>query len=89
MSDDERTELWGLLLADPETLVPSRRAIQPAWFVPALAKIRARTSKNRAAAIEHVRRYGEGCEHGTPAGAEPHPLTGLPLCPLCRAQATR
>lgn len=26
------------------------------------------------------------CEHRTPGGADLHPVTGLPLCPLCRAK---
>lgn len=37
-----------------------------------------------AAAVEKAKR-GKACVHGTPGGAEPHPVTGKPLCPLCRS----
>lgn len=89
ISEEHQHELWAMLLADPETNVPARRALQPAWLVPAHAKIRARDRKSMGAAIEQVRRFGEPCEHDTPGGAELHPETGLPLCPLCRAKAQR
>lgn len=87
ISEEHQHELWAMLLADPETNIPARRAVQPAWLVPAHAKIRARDRKTMGAAIEQVRRFGEPCEHDTPGGADLHPVTGLPLCPLCRAAA--
>lgn len=36
-----------------------------------------------AAAIDEARK-GPPCDHGEPGGASPHPVTGQPLCPLCR-----
>jgi hypothetical protein len=32
-------------------------------------------------------RGGPECDHGTPGGAAPHPITQQPLCPLCRAKS--
>lgn len=34
-------------------------------------------------------RRGPECEHRTPGGASLHPVSGQPLCPLCRADQTR
>lgn len=84
ISDDERSALWASLVADPETLIPTRRGAQAAWYVPAVAAIRAKTLKETGSAVEQLRKYGPDCDHGTPGGAAPHPLTGLPLCPTCR-----
>ena len=81
---DHQEALWAALLADPETNVPAARARQRAWFVPALAKIRAAEGRAMATHLATVRRHGVECEHGFAGGAEPHPTTGLPLCPLCR-----
>jgi hypothetical protein len=89
ISDEDQDALWAEVIADPETTVPAARARQRAWFVPALAKIHAKSSKDRSAALAQLRRYGDPCEHDEPAGAEPHPVTGLPLCPLCRTKAAR
>jgi hypothetical protein len=38
--------------------------------------------------IEQLR-TGPACEHGTPGGIAPHPLTGEPLCPQCRHAGPR
>lgn len=87
ISAEDQAALWAEVLDDPETNVPAARARQRAWFVPALARIHAKTSSDRGAAIQQVRRFGEVCEHDEPGGAELHPTTGLPFCPLCRAKA--
>jgi len=89
ITEEERAALWADLVADPDTLVPGRRALQPAYYVAAVAKIRAQQGIARGKSIEQVRRFGEPCKHDQPGGAEPHPTTGLPLCPLCRAEAIR
>jgi len=80
--------LWTAVLADPDTNVPAARARQRAWYVPALAKIRAAEGRATAAHLDTIRKHGEDCEHGTPGGAELHPNTGRPLCPLCRSGLT-
>lgn len=80
--------MWTRLLADPETRAASKRAIQPAYYVHEIAKVRAASGKARGAMIEQVRRFGEPCEHQMPGGAELHPVTGLPLCPTCRYKVT-
>jgi hypothetical protein len=85
IDDEHQAALWAALLADPETVVPAARAKQRAWIVPALAKIRAGESRRNGKALDVLRKYGEECEHGTPGGAEEHPTTGQPLCPLCRS----
>ena len=87
IAEEEQTELWAMLVADPETAVPARRAIQPAYYVPALAKIRATRAHATGTAVAQIRRWGAECEHGEAGGAEPNPATGLPLCPLCRRKA--
>lgn len=43
--------------------------------------------KTETARMVDELRTGAECEHGEPGGAELHPETGLPLCPLCRKQA--
>jgi hypothetical protein len=75
------------VLADPATTVPAARARQRAWYVPALAAIKAAEGRAMAAHIEVVRKHAPDCSHGTPGGAGTHPTTGLPLCPLCRSEA--
>ena len=87
IDSEHQHALWAALLADPDTNVPAARGRQRAWYVPALAKIRAAEGRSLAAHLDTIRRHGEDCEHGTPGGAEPHPITGLPLCPLCRREA--
>jgi hypothetical protein len=89
ISDEEQHALWAEVLNDPATTVPAARARQRAWFVPALARIKAKSAHDRGAALVNVRRFGEPCEHEMPGGAETHPTTGLPLCPLCRAKAVQ
>lgn len=87
ISNDDQTQLWRALLADPATQSPMRRGLQPAWYVPELARIHGRAGKAVGDAITVVRRFGELCPHDEPGGADLHPNTGLPLCPLCRAAA--
>ncbi len=89
IDEEHQAALWAALLDDPATVVPAARARQHAWLVPALAKIRAGEGKRRGEALDVLRKFGEDCEHGTPGGAEAHPTTGLPLCPLCRSEAAR
>lgn len=89
ISLEEQEALWAEVIADPETTVPGARARQRAWFVPALARIKAKSAHDRGVAIVNVRRFGEPCEHDEPGGADLHPVTGQPLCPLCRAKASR
>lgn len=79
--------MWAEVIADPQTTVPAARARQRAWFVPALARIKAKSAHDRGAALVNVKRFGEPCEHDMPGGAETHPATGLPLCPICRTKA--
>jgi hypothetical protein len=89
ISKEDQHALWSMLLDDPETVIPAARACQRAWLVPALARVHSKSSSDRGAAIQQVRRFGEPCEHDEPGGADLHPVTGLPLCPLCRAKAVR
>src|SRR5580658_10199174 len=48
---------------------------------------RAKRAKTEAAQTIAELRKGPPCDHGTPGGASLHPLTGRPLCALCRAEA--
>lgn len=50
-----------------------------------LTEVRAATKQARADEIARLRKQGAECPHRTPGGAEPHPTTGQPLCPECRA----
>lgn len=88
IGEDDQRALWAEVVADPATTLPASRARQRAYFVPALARIKAKTAHDVGAALVNVRRFGEPCEHDQPGGAEKHPTTGLPLCPLCRSKAT-
>ena len=88
ISREHQEALWAEVLADPETTVPAARARQRAWFVPALARLKASDSRARAAQVDRLRQYGEECEHGVRGGLEVNPVNGLPLCPMCRRQAT-
>jgi hypothetical protein len=89
ISKEDQDALWALVLEDPETVLPAARATQRAWLVPALARVHTKSSSDRGAAIQQARRFGDPCEHDEPGGAELHPVTGLPFCPLCRAKAAR
>ena len=89
ISNDDQTQLWRALLADPATQSPARRGLQPAWYVPELARIHGRAGKALGEAITVTRRFGAACPHDEPGGADLHPLTQLPLCPLCRAAKLR
>lgn len=40
-----------------------------------------------ARTVSRLRRVGTECDHGEPGGAELHPTSRLPLCPLCRLAA--
>lgn len=44
-------------------------------------------ARQRAPTLIAAAQYREPCNHGQPGGAELHPQTQLPLCPLCRAAA--
>jgi len=48
-----------------------------------------RNARRAAANIRQLdaARQEPECEHGTPGGRVPHPETGLPLCPICRADS--
>jgi AAA domain len=52
-----------------------------------LAEITTRRRKAQNAKALAQLREGPLCEHHVPGGALPHPQTGLPLCPICRAAA--
>lgn len=49
------------------------------------AAIKAARAPKVQAEITRLRATQPECEHGTGAGKTPHPTTGLPLCPQCRA----
>jgi hypothetical protein len=54
---------------------------------PDLAEIRASMEKARTArAVDELRASGAKCEHGAAGGLDAHPVTGLPMCALCRAE---
>lgn len=89
ISDEDQHALWAAVLDDPETNVPAARARQRSWFVPTLARIHAATRKTLASHVNTIRQFGTPCEHGEPGGADDHPTTGLPICPLCRAEVLR
>jgi hypothetical protein len=48
-------------------------------------EVRDRRSDEVRDAIKALIASEPECGHGTAAGKAPHPTTGLPLCPLCRA----
>ncbi len=50
---------------------------------------RAATTRARNASAIAKAREGPQCEHGEAGGANPHPSSGEPLCPQCRALARR
>jgi len=49
-----------------------------------LAELRARQERERIAAAIADARRGPVCRHGTPGGEALHPVSGEPLCPMCR-----
>lgn len=74
---------------EPRNLVGLlRRMIADGDIATLLTEHRAAIIKTRIAEqIAELRRKPE-CEHRMPGGDQPHPTSGQPLCPLCRA-ATR
>lgn len=50
-----------------------------------LHKARAEVAKVETKRVVAAIRHGPECEHRVPGGAEPHPETGEPMCPNCRA----
>ncbi len=52
-----------------------------------LWKLREARSKTDAERVIDELRKGPPCDHGEPGGASLHPLTGKPLCPICRSEA--
>ncbi|NEA22636.1 hypothetical protein [Actinomadura bangladeshensis] len=53
-----------------------------------LKELRAERGADGVAAEVAQARSGPECPHGEPGGALPHPQTGVPLCPICRAHQT-
>ena len=72
----------------PRDLARYLTGYAPGHLAAAIADVRAERDRQAraaaAAAVDAARRDGAACQHGTPGGASPHPLTGDPLCPLCR-----
>jgi len=54
-----------------------------------LGQLREARSKTDAQRVIDELRNGPPCPHGEPGGASLHPLTGKPLCPLCRRSQAR
>jgi len=54
----------------------------PDW----VARVRDRQNRGDVRAALAELRSKPPCEHGDPGGDRPHPTSGEPLCPLCRAQ---
>jgi hypothetical protein len=71
--------------ANLDRYIAGMRAASHAAGIAAIRAERGRRERAAAAAAVSAARRGPECEHGEPGGATPHPSTGLPLCPLCRA----
>jgi hypothetical protein len=72
---------------DPRSLVGLlRRMAADGDLAGFLIEHRAAVVKARVADAIAEARSKPDCEHGTAGGDQPHPVTGQPLCPLCRAQ---
>ena len=74
--------LIALARADPETHSPARLKV-PHYREQLLADL----NRERPAVVDTTLRQlrtTSPCELGEPGGAQPHPTTGHPLCPLCR-----
>lgn len=54
-----------------------------------LAELREAAAADDVAEQVAQARRGPNCPHGDPGGAALHPVTGLPLCPLCRRSSAR
>ena len=52
-----------------------------------LGELRDRREKAEARKVISQLENEPPCPHGVAGGRSPHPLTGLPLCPVCRAEA--
>ncbi len=90
-TDDEIDVFIARIVRERAPADPARyiAGFQPASIFTAIAAMRTdrerRERASAAEAIEAARLGGPECEHGQPGGASPHPSTGRPLCPLCRA----
>lgn len=70
--------------------VPYLRAIAKpdgGGFVAFFEQLRRDRAEQTEAAIRALEATHPECEHGTPAGDQPHPVHGTPLCPMCRRGA--
>lgn len=66
-----------------------RRLAADGDLVTRLEKIRAAQQRQDVSAILAAARQGTPCDHGEAGGASLHPVSGEPLCALCRAALRR
>lgn len=91
-TDDEAEQLIARVQREknPRSLAPFvKRMAEDGDLKRWLADIRSASGNAGHQATLKAIRDGPPCPHRQPGGALPHPVTGEPTCPLCRAQARR